>query len=94
MGKVEAGTAREGADLLIMPQNIKAKIDKVLINDVEVPLARPGENVKLKIKGCGEDDVLKGFVLCDRVNPINAITQFEAQIMIMELDHRALFTAG
>ncbi len=94
MGKVESGTVREGMELCIMPQNTKARVEKVYIDDVEAPMARPGENVKIKVKGCAEDDVIKGFVLCDRVNPILAITQFEAQIMVMELDHRALFTAG
>lgn len=94
MGKVEAGTVREGMEIVIMPQNTKARVEKVYIDDVEATFARPGENVKIKIKGCAEDDVLKGFVLCERVNPVLAVTQFEAQIMVMELDHRALFTAG
>jgi len=94
LGKVEAGTVREGQALVIMPQGTKARVEKVYIDDVEAAAARPGENVKIKIKGCAEDDVLKGFVLCEAVNPVLAVTQFEAQIMIMELDHRALFTAG
>lgn len=94
MGKVEAGTAREGAEVAIMPQGVKAKIDKLYINDAEVSVARPGENVKIRVKGVLDDDVQKGFVLCDRVNPVPVITQFEAQIMLLELDHRALFTAG
>lgn len=94
MGKVESGTVKEGMDILVMPQNVKAKVDKVLINDVEVSQARPGENVKIKVKGCSEDDVIRGFVLCDKVSPIVATTTFEVQLMLMELDHRALFTAG
>ena len=94
MGKVEAGTVREGMEIVIMPQNTKARVEKVYIDDIEASFARPGENVKIKIKGCSEDDVLKGFVLCERVAPVLAVTQFECQIMVMELDHRALFTAG
>jgi peptide chain release factor subunit 3 len=94
LGKVEAGTLREGALLHIMPQGTAARVEKVYIDDVEALVARPGENVKIKIKGCSEDDVMKGFVLCDAAAPCLAVTQFEAQIMIMELDHRALFTAG
>lgn len=94
LGKVEAGTVFEGMDLCIMPQNTKAKVEKVYINDAEVSLAKPGENVKIKIKGCSEEDVMRGFVLCTREQPILAITQFECQLMILELDHKALFTAG
>ena len=94
MGKVEAGTVREGMELTIMPQNTKARVEKVLINDAEVSLARPGENVKIKIKGCSEEEVVRGFVLCSRDEPVLAVTQFECQLMVLELDHKALFTAG
>jgi peptide chain release factor subunit 3 len=94
MGKVECGTLRENQDLVIMPQGTKAKVDKVYINDLEVSMARPGENVKIKIKGCGEDEVVRGFVVCTREEPVLAVTQFECQLMVLELDHKALFTAG
>ncbi len=95
MGKVEGGTVKEGMELAIFPQNVKAKVDTLYINDIQVPYAKPGENVKLKLKGCTEDDVQRGFVLCDRVQPpVPVVTMFEAQIMLLELDHRALFTAG
>lgn len=95
MGKIEAGTVKEGQDLLIMPQGVKAKVDTVFINDISVPYAKPGENVKLKIKGCMEEDILRGYMICDKVlPPVPVVTMFEAQIMLMELDHRALFTAG
>ncbi len=94
MCKVESGTVRKGQDLLIMPVGVRAKVDKVLIEDAEVASAKPGESVKLMVKGCKEDDVVKGFVLCDTVAPCFAVTQFEVQLMVMELDHRALFTAG
>lgn len=94
MGKVEQGTVREGQDVIIMPQNVKAKVDKVLIEDDEIPYAKPGENVKIRLRGCGEDDILRGFVICDRENPVFASTTFECQLLLTELDHRNLFTAG
>lgn len=46
------------------------------------------------MKGCDEADVQRGFVLCTKDNPVVATTQFEVQLMLMELDHKALFTAG
>lgn len=94
MGKVESGTVREGQEILVMPQGVKARIDKVYINDGEVAVARPGENVKVKIRGCLEDDIQRGFVLCTKDSPVVATTQFEAQLMLLELDHKNLFTAG
>jgi peptide chain release factor subunit 3 len=95
MGKVESGTLRLGQEVLIMPQGLKARVDAVFINDTEVGAAKPGENVKIKLKGVSEDELFRGCVICDRVNPpVPVVTQFEAQLMLLELDHRALFTAG
>lgn len=34
------------------------------------------------------------FVLCDMEKPVSAVHEFEAQLMLMELDHRSVFTAG
>ncbi len=33
-------------------------------------------------------------MLCTKESPVVATTQFEAQLMLLELDHKALFTAG
>lgn len=94
MGKVESGTAREGQKMLIMPQKVECVVDTLYINDMEVRTAKPGENVKLKIKGCKDEDVLRGFVLCDLERPIIPVRQFEAQVMLLELEAHSLFTAG
>ena len=94
MGKVEAGTVREGQRILIMPQRIDAVVDTVMIDDVEAASAKPGENVKLKLKGCREEDVQRGFVLCDAEHPVIPVRQFEAQLMLLDLEAHSLFTAG
>ena len=62
MGKVESGTVAPGMDVLLFPLSKPASVDKVLIEDAEVPFATPGENVKIKLKGVGEEDVHKGCV--------------------------------
>jgi translation elongation factor EF-1alpha len=41
-------------------QRVDAVIDRLYINDVEVRMAKPGENVKLKIKGCRDEDIMRG----------------------------------
>ena len=94
MGKVESGTAREGGRIVIAPGRVEATIDAVMINDVEVKSAKPGENVKLKLKGCRDEDVLRGFMLGDVDHPVIPVRQFEAQIMLLELEAHSLFTAG
>jgi len=94
MAKVEAGTLKKGQDLIVMPIGVKARAEKVYINEDEVSSAKPGENVKILVKGCKDEDIMKGYVICDTVAPVIAVTQFEVQLMLMELDHRCLFTAG
>jgi peptide chain release factor subunit 3 len=94
MGKVESGTVREGQKIALMPLKVEATVDTLYINDAEVKQARPGENVKLKLKGCREEDVLRGYVLCDVERPIIPVKQFEAQLMLLELEAHSLFTAG
>ena len=94
MGKVESGTVREGQRVVVMPQRIDAMIDTLFINDVPVRSARPGENVKMKLKGCRDEDVLRGFVLCEPERACVPVKQFEAQVMLLELEAHSLFTAG
>lgn len=94
MGKVESGTVREGQKITLMPLRVEATVDTLYINDAEVKSAKPGENVKLKLKGCKEEDVMRGYVCCDLERPIVPIKQFEAQVMLLELEAHSLFTAG
>lgn len=94
MGKVESGTVREGQKVVVMPGRVECVVDTVLINDVAVRSAKPGENVKLKMKGCKEEDIMRGFMLSDLERPIIPVRQFEAQIMLLELEAHSLFTAG
>lgn len=58
----------------------------------EVPVAYNGDNVRLRLKGCDEDDVLPGFVLCQAKNPVHSVMQFEAQIQIVE--YSSIMCAG
>ena len=62
MGKVEAGTVRVGSAVRVMPGNVRGRVDKIYVNEIEVLQALPGENIKLKLKGVGEADLHKGCV--------------------------------
>ena len=65
------------------------------INDKVVPYAKPGENVNVKLgKGVNEEDLHKGYVLSSVVDPIRAVTSFEATLVLLDLGGRALLTAG
>ncbi|KAF8465908.1 P-loop containing nucleoside triphosphate hydrolase protein [Kalaharituber pfeilii] len=58
----------------------------------EIPGATCGDQVRLRVKGVEEEDVVPGFVLTSRKNPVNCVTTFEAQIHIIDL--KSILTAG
>ena len=94
MGKVESGLLESGKKLIIMPTKMAVTVTQVFINDLPVRTAKPGENVTMKVNVNG-DEIQKGFVLCEPVNPILHVSSFKAQIALVDmLDHRPLFTAG
>ncbi|XP_047107030.1 eukaryotic peptide chain release factor GTP-binding subunit ERF3A [Schistocerca piceifrons] len=92
MGKVEAGEAKKGQSLLLMPNRTVVLVDQMWSDDEEVTAVGPGENVKIKLKGIEEDDVSPGFVLCDNANPIKTGRVFDAQVVILE--HKSIICAG
>ncbi|KAK4280727.1 hypothetical protein QN277_012309 [Acacia crassicarpa] len=94
MGKVESGTIREGDSLLVMPNKDQVKVVAVFIDENRVKRAGPGENLRVRISGVEEEDILGGFMLSSVENPIPAVTEFVAQLQILELLDNAIFTAG
>jgi len=95
LGKVEQGVIEVGQTLAIMPTRMLAKVESITLDDeTEVPRARPGENVSVKLKGVGEADVQRGFVLCEPEAPCPAVHTFQAQLQVSDLGDRSLLTAG
>ncbi|XP_031092941.1 eukaryotic peptide chain release factor GTP-binding subunit ERF3A isoform X1 [Ipomoea triloba] len=94
MGKVESGSIREGDNLLVMPNKAPVKVLAIFIDEDRVRQAGPGENLRVRVSGVEEEDILSGFVLCSVVKPVPAVTEFVAQLSILELLDNAIFTAG
>jgi hypothetical protein len=54
-----------------------------------------GENLRLRVTGCEESDIAQGFVLSSVKDPVPVVSQFEAQLVILELlEHNPIFTVG
>lgn len=51
----------------------------------EVPIAQCGDQVRIRLRGIEEEDIFPGFVLCSPKRLVHNVTQFEAQIRILEL---------
>jgi len=96
LGKVESGSVSKGDQLVIMPGKLPAEVLGVLIDDQRsVRTARPGENIKLYLKGIDEEAIHRGFVICDVKTPVPTVTRFEAQLAILDLlPLKPIFSAG
>lgn len=94
MGKVESGTIRPGMKVTIMPTRNQYKVDAIWANEEALTSARPGENILVKLNGCGVEDILKGFVICTNP-PCRAVNKLICQIGLMDMpDNCKIFTAG
>ncbi|ERM93945.1 hypothetical protein AMTRI_Chr12g272070 [Amborella trichopoda] len=94
MGKIESGSICEGDNLLIMPNKAQVKVLAIFCDENRVRSAGPGENVRVRLSGIEEEDILAGFVLSSVAKPISAVFEFDAQLQILELLDNAIFTAG
>jgi peptide chain release factor subunit 3 len=63
MGKMESGTIREGDSLLVMPNKSHVKVIGISLDESKVRRAGPAENVRVKLSGIEEEDIMAGFVL-------------------------------
>mmetsp|Transcript_13229 Transcript_13229/g.15567 ORF Transcript_13229/g.15567 Transcript_13229/m.15567 type:complete len:606 (-) Transcript_13229:136-1953(-) len=94
MGKVESGTIRPGMKVKVMPTRLVYKVDAVWSNEEPVASARTGENVLIKLNGCGVEDIQKGFVICSDP-PCRAVDKIICEIALMDMpDNTKIFTAG
>lgn len=58
----------------------------------EISGATCGDQVRVRIRGVEEEDILPGFVLCSPKRPVHCVSAFEAQIVL--LDVKSIITAG
>lgn len=92
-GKIESGHIKKGNKVLMMPGEKQLEVTTVYNEtEEEVDGALCGEQVRIRVKGVEEEDVLNGFVLTSLKSPVHTVTSFEAQIVILEL--QSLLTAG
>jgi peptide chain release factor subunit 3 len=84
-GKIESGSVKRGQTCLLMPNRKEVEVLNVWLDEEEVTSCRSGQNIKLKLKGIEEEEVMPGFVLCDTQSPCSVGRVFDAQVVIMEL---------
>ncbi|KAF9159479.1 translation termination factor GTPase eRF3 [Mortierella sp. AD011] len=93
VGKIESGSIKKGATLLMMPNSARVEV-QAIFNELEeeIPAAAVGDNIRLRLRGIEEEDIMIGFVLCSPKSPVHAVSKFEAAVGI--LDHKNIICAG
>ena len=46
----------------------------------EVPIAQCGDQIRMRLRGIEEDEIMPGFVLCSPKRLVHNVSAFEAQI--------------
>ncbi|XP_040829250.1 eukaryotic peptide chain release factor GTP-binding subunit ERF3A isoform X3 [Ochotona curzoniae] len=92
LGKLESGSICKGQQLVMMPNKHNVEVLGILSDDVETDSVAPGENLKIRLKGIEEEEILPGFILCDANNLCHSGRTFDAQIVIIE--HKSIICPG
>lgn len=95
-GKVESGTVRLGDLLVVQPDGNPAQVLQLMDGKGRnVEYAAPGENVQIKINVADDDNIQRGFVLCNKEQPIPVTQIFEAEVDVLDLvEYKPIMTKG
>lgn len=92
-GKIEAGQIKKGNTYIMMPNKGETIVSALYgETEEEISAATCGDQVRMRIRGVEEEDILPGFVLCSPKRPVHCVAAFEAQIALLEL--KSILSAG
>jgi peptide chain release factor subunit 3 len=92
-GRIEAGVVQKTSTLVMMPNREEIGIAALYgETEDEVPHATCGDQVRMRLRGIEEEDIMPGFVLCSPKRLVHCVKEFEAQINIVEL--KSILSAG
>lgn len=92
-GKIESGVIKKDLKYMMMPAKAEVSIAALYgETEDEIDHATCGDQIRLRIKGIEEEDILPGFVLCSPRRPVHCVSAFEAQIVLLEL--KSILSAG
>lgn len=82
--------------LTLMPFKKELQVTHIFnTEDQRVKYAKPGENIRMKVKNVEEDDVRRGSMLCFTDNECPVCFEFEAKLTILELpEHKPILSQG
>lgn len=92
-GRIESGVIKKNGSYVLMPNKDEVTV-AALYGEMEdeIQTATCGDQVRVRLRGIEEEDILPGFVLCSPKRPVNYVSTFEAKIRILELKN--ILSAG
>ena len=92
-GRIESGVVKKAQTLTMMPNREEISVAALYgETEDEIPAATCGDQVRVRLRGIEEEDILAGFVLCSPKRLVHCVKAFEAQIVIIDL--RSILSAG
>ena len=92
-GRIEAGVVQKTSNYIMMPNREEVGIAALYgETEDEIPHATCGDQVRMRLRGIEEEDIMPGFVLCSPKRLVHCVREFEAQINIVEL--KSILSAG
>jgi len=85
-----------GQQLAMVPSAEEITIVNIFNSeDKKIPYAKPGENIKIQLKGIEDENIARGDILCQLDNLPQVCQEFEAKIHVLELpEHKQIMSNG
>src|SRR4030043_742643 len=62
VGRVETGILKPGQNIVFMPSNKVAEVKSIEMHHTSIPMAEPGDNIGINVRGISKTDVHRGAV--------------------------------
>jgi elongation factor 1-alpha len=92
VGRIETGVLKPGANIIFMPSNKTAEVKSIEMHHSSIPIAEPGDNVGINVRGIAKNDVHRGDVAGPVDNPPTVAKEFIGQIIVIY--HPTAIAAG
>jgi elongation factor 1-alpha len=92
VGRVETGTLKPGDTIVFMPSNKTAEVKSIEMHHTSIPMAEPGDNIGMNVRGIAKNDVHRGDVAGPVDNPPTVAKEFIGQIIVIY--HPTAIAAG
>ncbi|MDR0460418.1 MAG: translation elongation factor EF-1 subunit alpha [Nitrososphaerota archaeon] len=92
VGRVETGVLKPGTNIVFMPSNKTAEVKSIEMHHTSIPMAEPGDNVGINVRGIAKNDVHRGDVAGSVDNPPTVAKEFIGQIIVIY--HPTAIAAG